>query len=67
MERIVRNGKTLENVVISGISGRFPNARTVPDLSYKLYNKVSIRSCKKTSIVYGTFNVKNIYVLRIKS
>lgn len=27
-------------IVISGISGKFPNAENMAELSYKLYNKV---------------------------
>lgn len=29
-----------EEIVISGISGKFPNSRNVAELSYNLYNKV---------------------------
>lgn len=28
------------DIVISGISGKFPNARNVDEYEYKLYNKV---------------------------
>lgn len=41
MERLTRNGKPLENVVISGVSGRFPNSRNLEQFSHNLYNKVS--------------------------
>lgn len=29
-----------EEIVISGISGRYPNSRTVAELAHKLYNKI---------------------------
>lgn len=29
-----------DEIVISGISGKFPNARNMAELSYNLYNKV---------------------------
>jgi hypothetical protein len=48
MERIVKNGKPLENIVISGISGRFPNCWNMAELSHKLYNKVFRKCLNKT-------------------
>ena len=38
-------------VVVSGISGRFPNARNMQEFSYKLYNKVD-------SLIYWASAVK---------
>jgi hypothetical protein len=41
MEQVYKNGKPLESIVISGVSGRFPNTDNVAEFSHNLYNKVN--------------------------
>lgn len=36
-----------DEIVISGISGRFPTARNVTEFTHKLYNKVGCENVKK--------------------
>lgn len=40
-----------DDIVISGISGRFPNARNMHEFEHKLYNKVwySMRNTREQS------------------
>lgn len=40
MDEVKKNGAPLQNIVISGISGRFPNSRNLTEFSDNLYNKV---------------------------
>lgn len=39
-------------VVISGMSGRFPNSRNIADLDYHLYNKVGARKTHKVTNLF---------------
>lgn len=44
-----------DEIVISGVSGRFPSAKTVTEFAHKLYNKV------------GSENVNSFYENKIKN
>lgn len=36
-----------DDIVISGMAGKFPNCRNITEYQYKLYNKVNIKNTKK--------------------
>lgn len=42
-----------EEIVISGIAGRFPNSRNMTEFSHNLYNKVSLKFIHILYTVYA--------------
>lgn len=56
----VRPATPGDEIVISGISGKFPSAKNVSEFAHKLYNKVNKCSSE------NTFDYENLTIRRLQ-
>lgn len=55
-----------DEIVITGISGKFPNSKNLAEFSHNLYNKVNAAESGELIFFFGTFST-NFSSLRVRN